>query len=118
MEFLKDKETWEQWRHSYLDDVFAEPKEYPCYAYSLTVFTNSLSVAYLYRRDLDNMLQRIMPAFVVYAMDRLSQASVAYWIDRAVAAGVPQEKIDSAWKRYHEIINFQSDNPDKVKLPD
>lgn len=58
------------------------------------------------------------PSFTVLGRDQLAQATVVHWIERAVAAQVPEDKIRRAQQRWQEIIDWQSDNPDKVKTPD
>lgn len=58
------------------------------------------------------------PVFTVLGRDQLAQATVMFWISRAMAAGVSEEKIARARRRYDEIVEFQSDHPDRVKVPD
>jgi len=58
------------------------------------------------------------PSFTILARDQFAQAVVAFWISRAEAAGSPEAKIDRARQRYQEIIEFQSDHPERVKVPD
>lgn len=58
------------------------------------------------------------PTFTVLGRDQLAQATVVHWIERARVAGVPEEKINRALQRYEEIVNFQSEHPDRVKVPD
>lgn len=58
------------------------------------------------------------PVFSVLARDEFYQATVLFWMGRAKAAGVNPEKIARASKRYREGIEWQSDNPNRVKRPD
>lgn len=58
------------------------------------------------------------PVFEVLGRDQLAQGSVVDWIRRARVAQVPEEKIRRAMQRYQEIVDWQSENPDRVKVPD
>ena len=58
------------------------------------------------------------PVFEVLGRDQLAQATVVHWIERAVAAGSPEAKIERARQRYNEIVNFQSEHPERIKVPD
>ena len=58
------------------------------------------------------------PIFPVMGRDHLAQAVVTFWVERAVAAGVPEGKVERARRRLQEIIAFQSDHPERVKVPD
>lgn len=73
---------------------------------------------YAWTIDLDTDKTDGVPRFTLMAYDLLVQASIVNWIDRAIAAGVPEEKIARARHRYDEIIKFQSAHPERVKVPD
>lgn len=76
-------------------------------------------VFFIKQEELDaNFESADEPYFRVMGRDQLAQGTVLGWIERARRAQVSQEKIDKAWSRYNEIINFQSEHPDRVKVPD
>lgn len=58
------------------------------------------------------------PSFTVLGRDQLAQAVVRFWIERAETAGVAESKIARARERYDEIVAWQSDHPERVKVPD
>lgn len=58
------------------------------------------------------------PSFTVLGRDQLAQAVVRFWIERAEAAGVSDAKIERARQRHQEIVEWQSDHPERVKVPD
>jgi hypothetical protein len=58
------------------------------------------------------------PVFVLRGADRLSPRVIRYWIDRAKMRGVSEEKIEEVRELLTELEKWQTENPDKVKLPD
>jgi hypothetical protein len=58
------------------------------------------------------------PVFTLAARDRLAPEVVDYWIKRARAEGVNEDKLRRSLQHFVAIVKFQRDNPERVKLPD
>lgn len=61
---------------------------------------------------MEDLIFRIQP------YDLLAVETINFWIDRATQMGVSPEKIEKADAHLRAVIEYQSKNPDKVKLPD
>lgn len=58
------------------------------------------------------------PIFTLRAQDRFSWETVQHWIRVARVHGVNKEKIEDALLVAGQIAAWQSEHPDKVKVPD
>jgi hypothetical protein len=58
------------------------------------------------------------PVFTLAGRDKLAIATVNFWIEEAIKAGVNQDKIDRAYKHLIALSDFQNAHPERVKLPD
>ncbi len=58
------------------------------------------------------------PVFVIRGQDTLAPMVVSHWIDWAIMRGVSPEKIERARAHLRDILVFQGEHPERVKLPD
>lgn len=58
------------------------------------------------------------PVFVLRAQDRAAPVTVAGWAILAQYAGSPREKYRGATDQADAMVQWQKENPDKVKVPD
>jgi hypothetical protein len=58
------------------------------------------------------------PVFVIRGKDLLAIETVERWIDLAKEAGVNDEKMAAVGQHYIAIFNFQTEHPERCKIPD
>ena len=58
------------------------------------------------------------PTFTLVGRDRTAVIAIGTWIEQATVAGVNREKIEDAKTKLIRFVQWQSENPDKVKVPD
>lgn len=72
-------------------------------------------------KSADQVLAKVRddePIFVIRGQDKLAPEIVQAWIEAAVMEGVRTDKIVSAHRYLHDIVVYQKDHPDLVKVPD
>lgn len=58
------------------------------------------------------------PTFTLVGRDKLALHAIKRWMEAAADEGVNAAKIDKSIEDYNKFVQWQMDNPDKVKLPD
>jgi hypothetical protein len=58
------------------------------------------------------------PVFVIRGKDLLALSVVQLWMDKAIDAGVNDEKMLAVLEHYNAIAKFQEDHPERCKVPD
>ena len=58
------------------------------------------------------------PTFILAARDKLAPVAIRFWISMAADQGVNADKIRRATEHLDWIERFQSEHPERVKLPD
>lgn len=69
-------------------------------------------------RTVKEILEDKPDAFCIKPEDKLATIAIAAWLNAAIEAKVDPSKIGRAYGHQLEIIKWQQNNPDKVKLPD
>ena len=58
------------------------------------------------------------PVFTLAGRDQLAVETVEFWIEKAKQKGVNENKIARAIRHRDWLVEFQTNNPERTKLPD
>lgn len=58
------------------------------------------------------------PVFILRGQDTMAPDVISEWIRLALLAGVNPDKVQRAREHFVDMIKFQQEHPERIKLPD